>query len=118
MSTKRSDKSVDQPPNRSNTYSRIYAVVKKIPAGNVATYGQVAALAGIPRHARQVGYALHSLREDAQVPWQRVVNAKGEVSMRAASENHLFQRILLEAEGIQFDGNGRINLERFQWNPR
>jgi O-6-methylguanine DNA methyltransferase len=61
-------------------WERIYDVVRRIPKGRVATYGQVAALAGLPRHARQVGYALHVLPESSKVPWHRVINAKGEVS--------------------------------------
>ena len=64
-------------------YQRIYAVVRRIPRGRVASYGQIAELAGIPRHARQVGYALHHLSSDSDVPWQRVLNAAGEVAKRA-----------------------------------
>lgn len=102
----------------SKTYARIYAVVKKIPRGTVATYGQIAALAGIPRHARQVGYALHSLAEDSGVPWQRVINAQGEISRRTWSENHLLQRILLEDEGVEFNAQGRVSLARFGWKTK
>lgn len=103
--------------NLSPTRARIYALVKKIPRGRVATYGQIAVLAGIPRHARQVGYALHALTDNAKVPWQRVVNARGEVSLRTWSENHLRQRILLEDEGVEFGPQGRISLARFGWEP-
>ena len=99
-------------------YARLYAVVRRIPRGRVATYGQIAALAGIPRHARQVGYALNALPDAARVPWQRVVNACGEVSPRTRGENHVLQRILLEDEGIVFDLRGRIDLKRFGWKPR
>ena len=66
-----------------STYQRIYDVVRRIPAGRVATYGQVAALAGLPGHARQVGYALHALEDHSGVPWQRVINAGGRVSPRS-----------------------------------
>jgi len=107
-----------QLPSNDTTYKRIYAIVKKIPAGKVATYGQIAALAGMPRNARQVGYALHHLPENSGIPWQRVINAKGEVSRRTWSENHLLQRILLEAEGVEFDDAGRVVLARFRWKPR
>lgn len=100
------------------SYARIYAVVKKIPRGRVATYGQIAALAGMPRHARQVGYALHALAEHAHVPWQRVINGKGEISPRTWSENHLLQRILLEDEGVEFDHHDRVSLARFRWAPK
>jgi methylated-DNA-protein-cysteine methyltransferase related protein len=104
--------------NVDSSYTHIYAIVKKVPKGKVATYGQIAALAGIPRHARQVGYALHALSAGADIPWHRVINAKGEVSPRTWSENHLLQRILLEAEGVEFDSNGRVSLTQFGWKTR
>lgn len=98
---------------------RIYEVVKRIPEGRVATYGQVAKLAGMPNGARQVGYALAALDVTRQVPWQRVVNARGEISRRADPAGHEdLQRRLLQAEGIDFDTDGRIALERFRWRPR
>lgn len=98
-------------------YPRIYAVVRAIPEGRVATYGQVAALAGLPGHARQVGYALASLPDDSDVPWQRVVNARGEVSARAGDPGWArgYQRHRLEEEGVEFGARGRIDLERFGW---
>ncbi|MFI5349234.1 MAG: MGMT family protein [Elusimicrobiota bacterium] len=97
---------------------RIYDVVRRIPRGRVATYGQVAWLAGFPRHARQVGYALQALPDDETAPWQRVVNAQGMISPRAHPYGVLQQRELLEREGVAFDANGRIRLARFQWKPR
>ena len=102
----------------SETYLRIYAVVRQIPAGRVATYGQVATMAGLAGHARQVGYALHSLSDDPTVPWHRVINARGEVSPR--NERHgweNFQRHLLEEEGIEFDLRGRVDLRLCRWDP-
>ena len=99
-------------------YERIYAVVRRIPRGRVATYGQVAELAGIPRHARQVGYALHALRAGRPIPWQRVINSRGEVSPRSEPGFDEVQRDLLEDEGIEFDARGRIELDRYQWRPR
>jgi methylated-DNA-protein-cysteine methyltransferase-like protein len=101
-----------------STYARIYAVVKRIPKGRVATYGQVAELAGMPGHARQVGYALHSTPAELQLPWQRVVNARGEVSPRSHAGWEDYQRHLLEEEGVEFDERGRIPLARFRWQPR
>jgi methylated-DNA-protein-cysteine methyltransferase-like protein len=74
----------------------------------VASYGQIAELAGLDGHARQVGYALHALPPDSGVPWHRVVNAKGEISPRSAGDSHELQRMLLEAEGVEFDEKGRI----------
>lgn len=87
--------------------ARIYAVVRRIPRGTVATYGQVAERAGYPGHARQVGYALHALPPGTTVPWHRVINARGEVSARADGEV-LTQRLLLEREGVRFDARGRV----------
>ncbi len=98
------------------TYARIYDVVRRIPAGRVATYGQVARLAGLPRHARQVGYALRALEDDA-VPWHRVINAAGAISRRADPMFVDVQRQLLQAEGIEFDLGGRV-LDCYQWEPR
>jgi methylated-DNA-protein-cysteine methyltransferase-like protein len=93
-------------------------VVRRIPRGRVATYGQVAELAGLRGHARQVGYALHATPDHVRIPWQRVVNAKGEISLRAESGGGNLQAALLEAEGVTFDANGRIDLERYRWKPR
>ena len=100
------------------SYDRIYAVVRRIPRGRTATYGQVAALAGRPGHARQVGYALHALRDGTGVPWHRVINARGEVSRRARPGAELSQRMLLEQEGIRFDARGRVALSKVQWRPK
>jgi methylated-DNA-protein-cysteine methyltransferase-like protein len=100
-----------------SSYSRIYGVVRRIPRGRVATYGQVAALAGLPGHARQVGYALHALSGATAVPWQRVVNASGAISLRPMTGG-ISQRLLLEKEGVRFGPRGRISLEEFRWRPR
>jgi methylated-DNA-protein-cysteine methyltransferase-like protein len=103
----------------SASYRAIYRVVSRIPCGRVATYGQVADLAGLKGHARQVGYALHALPDEISLPWQRVVNARGEVSRRSdGSPMAGVQRALLEAEGVRFDARGRISLPRFRWRPR
>src|SRR5688500_19412489 len=79
----------------SSPYQRIYAVVRRIPHGKVATYGQVARLARLPGRARQVGYAMHALPAGTRVPWQRVVNAQGKVSRRRVPGAELTQRMLL-----------------------
>ena len=99
------------------SYERIYAVVRRIPKGRVATYGQVASLAGLPGHARQVGYALHTLPDDSDVPWHRVINARGEVSGRAERGYEFIQRGMLEAEGVEFDAFKRLDLNRLRWRP-
>lgn len=97
-------------------YARIYGAVARIPRGRVATYGQIAALAGLPGRARQVGYALHALPEGSPVPWQRVVNARGEISLPGHAGAR--QRALLRAEGVELDPAGRIDLARHGWRPR
>lgn len=101
----------------SPTFEAIYAVVVQIPKGQVATYGQVARLAGLGRGARQVGYALHALPARSAVPWQRVINARGEVSRRAEPGMDGAQRSLLEKEGVDFGPNGRVDLAEFGWGP-
>ena len=106
------------PPRGSDTHQRILAVVRRIPRGRVATYGQVALLAGLPRQARLVGYALHALTPASAVPWHRVINAQGRVSPRAGhSAADPTQRIRLAAEGVRFDASGRTSLKRYRWQP-
>lgn len=99
-------------------WKKIHAVVRRIPKGRVATYGQVAALAGLAGHARQVGYALHALDDEDAVPWHRVVNARGRVSLRSEPGCDEIQRQFLEQEGVAFNLRGCIDLERFGWKPR
>ena len=81
----------------------------------MATYGQVARLAGLGGAARQVGYALHCLDDDSDVPWQRVINARGEVSARAEPAMEGVQTALLKSEGIAFNPTGRVDLDHFRW---
>lgn len=101
----------------SETWQRIYAVVAQVPRGKVATYGQIARLADMPRHARLVGYALHALAVGNRLPWHRIVNAKGQISERgdggAAAQA---QRRRLEREGVVFSANNTISLSRYQWH--
>jgi methylated-DNA-protein-cysteine methyltransferase related protein len=99
------------------TYQRIYRIVQRIPRGRVATYGQVATLAGLAGHARQVGYALHALPGGTVVPWHRVVNAAGKISRRATTGGELVQQLMLAREGVRLDARGRVQLERVQWHP-
>ena len=105
-----------------SSYQLIYAVVRRIPKGRVATYGQVAKLAGLPRQARLVGYALNNLPANSRVPWQRVINAQGKVSLRSTStdgdsEYNNQQQGLLEHEGVRFNQRGVIDLEVYRWRP-
>ncbi|MCR4718761.1 MAG: MGMT family protein [Firmicutes bacterium] len=96
-----------------NTFEKIYEVVKNIPKGKVATYGQVALLAGNPRWARVVGYALHVNPEPGIIPCHRVVNREGKVAPGFAFGGEGVQRQLLESEGIIFETDGRIDLEKY-----
>lgn len=98
-----------------------YSIIRKVPRGRVATYGQIAKLAGLPKHSRHVGVALRNLPEGSRVPWHRIVNGKGEIATRLANfardcESEQYGRLL--DEGIEFEANGRISLRRFQWKPR
>ncbi len=104
------------PPQGDAAIAAICAVIRRIPKGWVATYGQIAAMAGLPRRARLVGQVLQRLDPALDIPWHRVVNAKGEVS-RALSRNgsDIFQQRVLEQEGVVFDERARFNLERYRW---
>lgn len=99
-------------------YEQIYATVKRVPRGRVATYGQIAVIAGFSGQARQVGYALNALPESRSIPWHRVINAQGKISHRSESWCENVQRSLLEREGVEFDDKGRVSLSRFRWRPR
>lgn len=106
-------------PGPHHKHSEIYSVVKLIPRGKVATYGQVALWAGLPGHARLAGYALFNLPPELvdRIPWQRVVNAAGRISYSEARLGHdHLQRELLEREGIVFSPQGRIKLSEFGWD--
>ena len=108
----------DRPSAERSSYDRIYEVVRRIPRGRVASYGQVARLAGMPRHARLVGYALHNLPAETRLPWHRVVAADGRIAKRALPEEGRWQRELLAAEGVTLDDDGRVPMERHGWRPR
>jgi methylated-DNA-protein-cysteine methyltransferase-like protein len=103
--------------NSVEAYDLIYSIVSSIPRGRVATYGQVAEIAGLHRGARQVGFALRVLPDGSGVPWHRVVNARGEISPRGEPEGEYEQRLTLESEGIVFNAGGRLSLRRFRWDP-
>lgn len=94
---------------------RVYALVRQVPHGRVVSYGGVAALLGQPRAARGVGQALHALPDDTNVPWWRVVNRNGEISIRGVLHGEVRQRQLLRAEGVRFSRAGRIDWRRFGW---
>jgi methylated-DNA-protein-cysteine methyltransferase related protein len=96
-------------------FERVYRAVRLVPPGRVATYGQIARALGAPRAARTVGWALRALTEGSGVPWQRVVNAQGTISLAGGAGGAEVQRLLLEEEGICFDDESRIDLGRFGW---
>jgi methylated-DNA-protein-cysteine methyltransferase related protein len=104
--------------DRPSKYCAIYDVVRKIPIGKVLTYGQVAELAGLYGKARLVGYALFRIDLESDIPWQRVVNAKGEISYsEARCGGDYLQKNLLEQEGIEFKVENRIDLKKYRWQP-
>jgi methylated-DNA-protein-cysteine methyltransferase related protein len=102
-----------------NTYDRIYTVVCQIPLGKVATYGQIAELCDLAGKARLVGYALFQVDlPTSDVPWHRVINAKGEISFSPLRRGaDYLQRSLLEAEGIEFNAAGKVALGKYRWVP-
>jgi len=100
-------------------YRQVYQLVQQIPPGQVATYGQIAALLGNPRAARAVGWALHRLPDGKsdRVPWHRVINAQGRISTSCREHPACEQRRRLEAEGVRFDAMDRISLGEYRWEP-
>ena len=110
-------------PDTPSIYTAIWSLARTIPPGRVMTYGQIATILGTPRAARAVGYAMFFCKDDPKanpadwVPWQRVINAKGEISLGGDVDRPLLQRELLMAEGVQFDANGRIELKKYLWWP-
>lgn len=95
---------------------RILDTIRDIPEGSVASYGQIAEIAGIPRGARQVGYALRTLPEGHEIPWHRVLQASGHIAFDGDSRQFAEQRRRLEAEGIAVIG-GRVDMTRYRWQP-
>lgn len=93
-----------------------YETIARVPYGRVATYGQIATLAGYPGRARQVGFALAGMPEEWDLPWHRIINAQGKVSPRSGSKFHLLQYELLASEGVVFTGK-RIDMQKFRWWP-
>lgn len=101
-----------------STYNLIYNIVRQIPRGKVATYGQIADLANLYGKARLVGYALYRVDKNSDIPWQRVINAKGEISyspLRRGAD--YLQKSLLEQEGVKFNSEGKVNLREYLWRP-
>jgi methylated-DNA-protein-cysteine methyltransferase-like protein len=103
-----------------STYDKIYDIVRQIPVGKVATYGQVAELANLAGKARLVGYALYRVDiQSSDIPWHRVINAKGEISHSTLRQGtDYLQKTLLEEEGIILTSDGKIKLSQYQWQPK
>ena len=100
---------------KSPLYQQIHEIIRLIPSGKVATYGQIAEIVG-GCTARMVGYATSTIPVDSEIPWQRVINYKGKISNRSGGSGELLQQKLLEGEGIQFDQLGKTNLKYYRWN--
>ncbi|CAM3884826.1 DNA base-flipping protein [Vibrio aquimaris] len=94
---------------------QIFAVIHQIPRGKVTTYGEIAKLAGYPGYARHVGKALGNLPKDSTLPWFRVINSQGKISLKG--ENLARQRALLMAEDIEVSGEGKLSLRKYRWQP-
>jgi methylated-DNA-protein-cysteine methyltransferase-like protein len=97
-------------------YQRVKDMIKKVPKGKVATYGQIATFAGNHRAARQVAWVLHSSSRKYELPWHRIVNSKGRISLKP-NHGYEIQKESLKKEGIKFDENDRIDFENYLWNP-
>lgn len=106
-------------PRGQNFFFRVYNMARRIPKGKVATYGQIAALVGSPRASQQVGWALAHLPANTRVPWQRIINREGRITIENMNFPKDLQAKMLEAEGVdvtQRDGNFYVDLEKFRWN--
>jgi len=97
-------------------YERVLEIVRNIPKGRVTTYGQIARYAGNPKASRQVAYILHSSTEKEKLPWHRVINSRGGISLRP-KRGYELQKQMLEREGVTFDDEDRVDLECFGWLP-
>ncbi|MFH1171341.1 MAG: MGMT family protein [bacterium] len=107
-------------PRGQNFYFRVYIIVRQIPKGKVATYGQIAALLGNPRGARMVGWALNCLKPNTKIPWQRVINSEGRISIENLRASKDLQAQLLQSENVTVtfrDGTYWVDLTKYLWNP-
>jgi methylated-DNA-protein-cysteine methyltransferase-like protein len=100
---------------KESLFEQIHDVVRCIPPGKVATYGQIARILDMPHAARTVGWAMGAVPEGSDVPWQRVINSRGTISFPPGSPGAALQRALLEGEGVVFDDKGRVNLKVYGW---
>jgi len=110
------NKKMNNTTKSSNLYSRIFEAVSLVPKKKVSTYGQIAKIVNCS--PRVVGYAMHTIKEEDNIPWFRVINSKGKISFPKDSEGYFCQRAILESEGIIFSEKGKINLKKFGWIPQ
>ena len=111
------DSPVEMPgPPRVSRYQLIWRVVRRVPYGRVATYGQIARIAGFDGLARQVGYALHAMPRNSDIPWHRIINSQGRISLSGPTAR--LQQKLLQSEGIRFLPSGKVDLKKFQWKKK
>lgn len=101
----------------SGFFQQVWRLVSLIPEGRVASYGQIATMLGNPRAARTVGWAMHSCPAELDLPWHRVINSRGEISLNAEYACGKLQLQLLEAEGIHIGNNGVIDIQKYGWRP-
>lgn len=97
---------------------QVITVIRKVPKGNVATYKQIAALAGKPHAVRAIAWILHSSSKAHKLPWQRILNAQGKISFPVSNRLHQKQKALLQKEGVHFSDSGRVDLSRYQWQKK
>lgn len=116
MAIKKNKQSAKRYDNPKNFYEAVYRVVCRIPQGRLMTYGQIATILSAPRASRAVGYAMRACPEG--LPWQRVINTKGQISARGDVERPMLQRVLLEDEGVHFDAHDTCELDALRWEPR
>jgi methylated-DNA-protein-cysteine methyltransferase-like protein len=116
MAQKRSSKAGRARKAPEDFTARVYRIVRSVPRGRVVSYGGVAAILGKPRAARGVGQALSALPEGSDVPWWRVINGRGEISIKGRIHGAALQRALLRAEGVRFDRSGRVDWTKFGWD--
>jgi len=95
--------------------AQIFAVIHQIPHGHVSTYGKIAQLSGFPGYARHVGKALGNLPKETKLPWHRVINSRGEISLKGDDLTRQKQR--LEKEGVEVSDKGKVSLKQYQWQP-
>ena len=104
------------PLDRETRMRRIWETIQDIPKGCVANYGQIAEISGIPRAARQVGYALRHTPEDLELPWHRVITSSGKSAFDPSSQNFRTQRDRLAEEGVPLI-NGKVDMKKYRWEP-